>query len=148
MYRRAESKEATFWGNPYVRRQVAKVLYTDPESIDWERQPSHDFAVNGESYEAKLRWPPHHEDVLIETHHSDGEAGWIEHSTADRLLYAWVRKNQTIAMFRIYDLKAIQRDWNTLQRKASGEIRSHKNVGRFTVNKIFRLRELRRYEVA
>lgn len=134
--------------NPWVRRQIAKIMYTDPEFIDWKRQLGHDFAVNGLTYEVKLRWPPHYDDILIETGHSDGELGWIYHSTADRLLYAWVSENQTISHLRIYDLKAIQRDWTSLQWKAIGEVRSFKNVGRFTTNKVFRFQDLRKYEVA
>jgi len=146
-YRFAENKEMAFWNDPKSKRQVANILYADPEGVDWARTPDYDLVVHGLKYEAKLRWPPHYNDVLIETSHSDGNRGWLFHSSADRLLYLWIEEDFTIRQFLIYDLKGIQRDWKILRWMASDVVQSFKNMGRYTTNKVFQLETLRKYEL-
>ena len=146
LYRSAMEREESAWSNPRFIAHVAKILYIEPE-VTREACPAHDFTIpDGRTVEAKIRWPPHYEDVLIETSHTDGTAGWLFHTGADLLLYLWVLESLRISDYRLYDIRAIREDWSELQRHATGEIRSAKNAGRVTVNLSFAMETLWKYE--
>ena len=147
-YARAKEREEQFWADERAMGRVTVALGVERSKVQRVAARGYDLLVKGRiTIEAKLRFPPHIQDVLLEIRQTDREPGWFLYSPADLLFYAWVTDEHDLVGHLLYDLPRMKADRDSILPQAHDFKESRKNKDRRTQNLALSIEVLADYEL-